>query len=211
MRFFIALEIPTDSRQQLETVQQELEQIIPGIRLTNNGKLHLTIAFIGEQPESIKDDLVKIIKDAATGIPSFSITPAYIDGFPHLHQADVFWVGVKGDIDKLMVIRERIKDGLIRLGLFIDERRYVPHIAIGKMNNNFSLQPDQENKLQALMMDNFEPIQITSIKLFESIPEEPARIALPEAAASLQAGTQSVAGGGFHTHNTLAEIPLSLP
>ncbi|OGE36894.1 2'-5' RNA ligase [Candidatus Daviesbacteria bacterium RIFCSPLOWO2_01_FULL_43_38] len=211
MRFFIALEIPTDSRQQLETVQQELEQIIPGIRLTNNGKLHLTIAFIGEQPDKLQGDLTQVLQKAAQGISPFSITPAYIDGFPSLHHTHTFWVGVKGDTDKLMVLRERIKDGLISLGLDIDERRYVPHIAIGKMNNNFSLQPDQENKLQALMMDNFEPIQITSIKLFESIPEEPARIALPEAAASLQAGTQSVAGGGFHTHNTLAEIPLSLP
>lgn len=187
MRYFIALEIPSECRKQLESVQESLEQIIPEVRLTNNSKLHLTIAFVGEQPESIKDDLVKIIKDAASGIPSFSITPAYIDGFPHLHQAAVFWVGVKGDIDKLMVIRERIKDGLIKLGLFIDERRYIPHIAIGKMDNNFSLQPDQESKLQTLMMDNFNPIQITSIKLFESIPEE-----------------------GFHTHNTLAEIPLQL-
>lgn len=185
MRYFIALEIPNECRKQLEAVQQNLEQIIPGIRLTDNEKLHLTIAFIGERPDSMKDSLVQIINDAVSGIPPFTITPAYIDGFPHLHQAHVFWVGVKGDIDKLMVIRERIKDGLASLGLDTEDRRYIPHIAVAKINNNFNLLPDQERRLQELMLDNFEPIQINSIKLFESIPEE-----------------------GFHTHNTLAEIPL---
>lgn len=185
MRYFIALEIPQESRKQLERVQQGLEQIIPGIRLTNNEKLHLTIAFIGEQPDTLKENLVKVMANAASSIPPFSITPAYIDGFPHLHQAHVFWVGVKGDIDKLMVIRERIKDGIISLGLDTEEKRYIPHISVGKINNGFQLQPQQEEKLQEIMLDNFEPIQIISIKLFESIPEE-----------------------GFHTHNTLAEIPL---
>lgn len=186
MRFFIALEIPESSRRQLEIVQNELEKIIPGIRLTNNEKLHITIAFIGEQPEEIRGKLALAIKEATFNITPFDLTPAYMDGFPDLHHAHTFWVGVSGDIDKLMVIRERIKDGLIHLGLDTDERRYIPHIAIAKTNSSFHLQSDQEVKLQQLMLDNFQPIQITSIKLFESIPEE-----------------------GFHKHNTLAEIKLN--
>lgn len=185
MRFFIALEIPEESKKELDSVQERLREIIPGIRTTDNNKLHLTIAFIGEQPEGIRDKLTRVIKNAALGIPSFQITPAYVDGFPHLHQAHIFWVGVKGDIDKLMILRERIKDGLADLGLDTDDRRYVPHIAVAKINGGFHIQPDQESKLQNMMEQNFSPIKITSIKLFESIPEE-----------------------GFHRHNTLAEIPL---
>ncbi len=187
MRFFIALEIPEESRRQLELVQKELQEIVPGTRLTDNQKLHLTIAFLGEKPDRMKDALTQIIQSAVLNIPPFEITPAYIDGFPNLHNANVFWVGVKGDIDKLMVIRERIKDGLVSLGLDTNEKRYIPHISVGKINNSFHLQPQQERKLQEMMMDHFAPICISSIKLFESIPEE-----------------------GFHTHNTLAEIPLEV-
>lgn len=185
MRFFIALEIPKSSLQELEDVQKSLQKIIPKVRLTKSDKLHLTIAFIGEQPETLKNDLINIIKAATHNISSFEITPAYLDGFPHLHEAHTFWVGAKGEIDKLMLLRERIKDELESLGLDTDERRYIPHIAIAKINNHFQLQKDQEEALQEMMMDQFKPIKITSIKLFESIPEH-----------------------GFHTHNTLAEIPL---
>ena len=94
MRFFIALEIPDDSQQQLETVQIKLKQLIPEVRLTNPEKLHLTLAFIGEQPESLLPKLIEIIKQAVTGISRFELTPAYIDGFPNIHHPHTFWIGV---------------------------------------------------------------------------------------------------------------------
>lgn len=185
MRFFIALEIPENSKQDLLKVQQRLTQIIPGIRLTDNGKLHLTIAFVGEQPDILKDDLIEVLKTAVSGIHPFQVAPAYIDGFPNLHHAKVFWVGVKGDIDKLFILRERIKDELEKLGLSTDERRYVPHIALAKINQDFKLTASQETEIEKLETNKFNPISITSIKLFTSIPS-----------------------GSFHQHNTLAEIKL---
>jgi RNA 2',3'-cyclic 3'-phosphodiesterase len=185
MRFFIALEIPDISQQQLESVQDKLKHLIPKVRLTDPEKLHLTLAFIGEQPEDMKDNLIEVIKNAVLGIPPFSLTPAYIDGFPNIHSPNTIWVGVKGDIEKLLLIRERIKDGLKELRMMVDERRFTPHIAIGKIGN-FHLDSKTENSLASIMAKEFEPIKITSIKLFESVAEE-----------------------GFHTHNTLAEIKLS--
>lgn len=45
-----------------------------------------------------------------------------------------------------------------------------------------------KRNLEKIMACFFEPIPITSIKLFESVPS-----------------------GSFHTHNTLAQIPLIVP
>ncbi len=186
MRFFIALEIPEDSRRQIESVQASLKRLFPEIRLTDSDKFHLTIAFIGEQPEQMKTTLVNIMLNAVDKIPPFAVTPALIDGFPSLHNSKVLWIGVKGDTDKLMIIRERIKDGLKDLNLVVDERRYEPHIAIAK-SHNFYLSEEKEASLQAIILSRyFEPIKITSLKLFESIPS-----------------------GGLHKHNTLAEVVLN--
>lgn len=185
MRFFIALDIPLASKEELEVVQQTLKETVPQIRLTDNNKLHLTIAFIGEQPDQLQKNLAEIIRQAVFDISPFQVTPAYIDGFPNLHSARVFWMGVKGDIDRLFIMRERIKDGLEFLGLSTDERRYIPHIAIAKTYPAFRLKPYQEIEIEKLESKKFKPIHTNSIKLFESIPQE-----------------------GFHIHNTLAEIPL---
>lgn len=188
MRFFIALEIPETDKLQFRSVQQKLEELIPGVKLTDPDKFHLTFAFIGEQSDTVKQSLVYVLQRAALGISSFEITPAYIDGFPDIHHPKVIWAGVKGDIDKIIILRERIKDGLAKLNLDTDDRRFIPHITIAKFNGNshpVEVSLKLEEKLQGLMQNAFTPIRITSIKLFESLPL-----------------------GGFHKHNTLAEVKL---
>lgn len=184
MRFFIALEIADQNRLQLRSIQSKLSKLIPNLRLTDHDKLHLTLAFIGEHPQQLKTELVNIMDKSIDGIKPFQVTPAYIDGFPNIHHPQVIWVGVKGDIDKLLILRERIKDGLITLNLMVDERRFTPHMTIAK-TNGVKVNSGVEQQIQKLMSSEFEPINIDSIKLFESIPHH-----------------------GFHQHNTLAEIKL---
>ena len=145
------------------------------------------MAFLGEQPDELQNQLTQAIRKAAEEIPSFKVTPAYIDGFPNLHHPQVLWVGVKGDIDKVLLIRERIKDGLANLHLPVDERRFIQHITIAKLNNNLKIDQKLEVELEKLMALPFDPIKISSIKLFESVPKD-----------------------GFHKHNALAEIHLIL-
>lgn len=190
MRFFIALEIPDENRPQFQAIQNRLHKFLPQAKLTDPEKIHLTLAFIGEQPDNLQHNLTEAITQATLNVPPFEVTPAYIDGFPNLHHPNVLWVGVKGDIDKVLLIREGIKDGLENLHLPVDERRFVPHITIAKFKNDIHIDRDLEVKLEQIMTSpdliGIEPIKITSIKLFESSPRE-----------------------GFHTHNTLAEIHLS--
>lgn len=186
MRFFIALEIPKQNLPEFQSIQAKLHTFIPQAKLTDIEKIHLTLAFIGEQPDELRDQLIQVIRNSVKNIPTFEVTPAYIDGFPTIHHPEVLWVGVKDDIDKVLLIREGIKDGLEAMHLPVDERRFVPHISIAKLNHSFQIDRNLEVRLEEMMQSNFAPIQITSIKLFESIPED-----------------------GLHQHNTLAEIKLS--
>ncbi|MBI3109629.1 RNA 2',3'-cyclic phosphodiesterase [Candidatus Daviesbacteria bacterium] len=186
MRFFIGLEIPNENLLQFQAIQAKLHTLIPQVRLTDLAKIHLTLAFLGEQPVELKGQLAEIIRKAAENVPNFEVTPAYIDGFPHLHHPQALWVGVKGDIDKILLIRERIKDGLASLHLPVDERRFIPHISIAKANNHLKIDQKLEANLEKIMAQAFDPIKISSIKLFASLPQN-----------------------GFHSHNTLAEIKLA--
>lgn len=185
MRFFISLEIPKQNLAQFKDIQDRLHILIPQARITDLDKIHLTLAFIGEQSDSLKDSLTQVIKSATEGIPPFEVTPAYIDGFPTIHDPNILWVGVKGDIDKILLIRESVKDGLEELRLPVDERRFTPHITIAKIKDDFHIDRDLEVSLEKVMTIPFDPIRISSIKLFESLPQE-----------------------GFHKHNTLAEVKL---
>lgn len=57
MRFFIALEIPEENKPQFQSIQAKLHTLIPQARLMALEKIHLTLAFIGEQPDDFKDKL----------------------------------------------------------------------------------------------------------------------------------------------------------
>lgn len=186
MRFFIALEIPEENRPAFQTIQEKLHTLLPQAKFTNPGKIHLTLAFVGEQPEELKDKLIEVISASVKDIPPFEVTPAYIDGFPNIHEPQVLWIGTKGDIDKILLIAKRITEGLEDLKLPIDERRFIPHITIAKFNNHFQLKRNLENNLDKIMGLPYEPITISSIKLFESAPQN-----------------------GLHKHNVLAEVKLS--
>ncbi len=185
MRFFIALEITDQNRTQIRQIQQEVAQVLPEARLTNPEKLHLTLAFIGEQPDSLKERLVETLAKATRDIPPFEITPGYINGFPSLHHPNVLWIGVKGDIDRLIVIQQRLEDELTDLKLPVDTRPFMPHITIAKFNSP-EISHKIEDQLREIMDRHLDPIYIDSIKLFESIPDS-----------------------GLHSHNTLAEIRLT--
>jgi RNA 2',3'-cyclic 3'-phosphodiesterase len=187
MRFFIALEIPEESQHEIHSIQQKIKNVIPNMRLTDPHKLHLTLAFVGDQQSELSQDLTKVLEHAVEGIKPFEITPAYLDAFPKLHDPRVFWLGVKGDVDKLFWIEERLRDGLADLHLDTDSRRFIPHISIGKVSR-IDLSRETEEKIEEIVLNHeFGPLTIHSIKLFESVPNE-----------------------GFHTHNTLAKIPLVL-
>lgn len=185
MRFFIALEIPHQNILQFQSIQDKLHTLIPQAKITPVEKIHLTLAFLGEQPDNLKGKLTQIIRDATKDISEFEVTPAYIDGFPTIHQPQILWVGVKGDIDKVLLIREKVKDQLELLKLPVDERRFVPHITIAKLTSDIRVDQKLEEALQKIMVQEFNPIKISSIKLFESIPNQ-----------------------SFHRHNTLAEVKL---
>ena len=107
MRFFIALEIPSENGFQFQAIQDSLSKLIPQVKLTSLDKIHLTLAFLGEQSDNLVSDLPRIIQQAASGISPFEVTPAYIDGFPNLHHPNNLWVGVKGDIDKVLLIGKK--------------------------------------------------------------------------------------------------------
>jgi RNA 2',3'-cyclic 3'-phosphodiesterase len=184
MRFFIALSIPGGYIHCLEDVQKNLKEILPEVGLTPREKLHLTLDFLGEHPDEIQNDLTESLRKACLGIKPFSIAPAYIDAFPNIHHPHTFWVGVKGDIDHLVILRERIKDEIINLGIPVDDRRFVPHIKIGGIPSR-EITPGEEEKIQHIPFENLDTIYINSIRLYNSVPD-----------------------GSFHRHNMLAEIKL---
>src|ERR1051325_9853464 len=94
MRLFIALDIDDAIRERLVSFVDGVRNFAPDARWVKTESLHVTLKFIGEQP----DTAVEKIKQALTTI-STATTEINFCGygfFPTAKSARVLWIGMEG-------------------------------------------------------------------------------------------------------------------
>src|SRR5437016_7218427 len=95
MRVFIALDIEDAIRDRISRFMDGVREFAPDARWVRPESLHVTLKFIGEQP----DPKLQEIERALAGIhaPSTTVSFRGYGFFPSPRSARVFWVGVEGD------------------------------------------------------------------------------------------------------------------
>ena len=93
MRLFIALDIDDAIRERIARFIEGVSGFAPDARWAQPESLHVTLKFIGEQPESA----VEQIKQALSGISASAIAIEFrgYGFFPTAKSARVFWVGME--------------------------------------------------------------------------------------------------------------------
>jgi 2'-5' RNA ligase len=125
IRLFVALEIPREVRQRLAALQGG----VPGARWASDGRMHLTLRFIGEVDENVAHD----VDDALAGIraPSFVLELAGVGEFGG-KKPRALWAGVRAN-DALLHLQKKVETALQRIGLPPEERKFSAHVTLARM------------------------------------------------------------------------------
>ncbi len=120
MRLFIAIRLSDTIKDALVSAQRELHD--HGIRgnYTREENLHLTLAFIGEFPDS------EPVMDALEAV-SFSPFELELQGMGCFR--DLWWAGMKASAP-LNAVSRRIRQALGNAGIPFDRKRFTPHITL---------------------------------------------------------------------------------
>ena len=126
MRCFIAIDLPDPVRDALEPVLAAL----PFGRPADPDQLHLTLAFLGEQP----DELVEAAHLALEGIrfPRFDLQLAGLGSFPE-RRPQVLWAGVR-EASAVAALHGRVRAALHGAGLVLERRRFRPHVTLARVD-----------------------------------------------------------------------------
>ena len=156
MRLFIALPVTRRCREQIWGLSQRLQKRDPLAQWERPEKFHLTLAFLGEQPDE------KAACQALSRVEGreFALTFSHLGRFP----------GEKGDViflrpqpsHPLMEIQKRLAQQLEQEGIFLEKRPFSPHITLlrrGKKETAWERLP-----LSPLVLP------VRTISLMESIP-----------------------------------------
>jgi 2'-5' RNA ligase len=123
MRVFVAIDMPPPVRAALGRVQAAL----PFGRATDEGQLHLTLAFLGEQP----DAMVEAAHDAlsALSFAPFELQPQGLGSFG----GDVLWAGMR-DAAPVVALHGRVLPALHGAGIVLERRRFRPHVTLARFD-----------------------------------------------------------------------------
>ena len=120
MRLFIAIHLSEEQKDALIDVQDQIFN--QGIRgnYTTEDNLHLTLAFIGEYPDS---DVVLEALDTVV----FSPFPITLSGFGNFK--DLWWIGIKTS-QELQSLAKKVRRTLVENGIPYDRKKFSAHITI---------------------------------------------------------------------------------
>jgi len=129
MRLFVALDIDQSIRERIVRFVEGLHNFAPDARWIKPESMHVTLKFIGEQP----DAAVESLKQAMSGITA-PVTEISLRGcgfFPTPKSARVFWVGIEAG-PELAAFASAIEEKLAELGIPKEDRAFSPHLTLAR-------------------------------------------------------------------------------
>lgn len=110
------------------------------VRWTPRENVHLTLLFLGDTSVELIPQLKEQIIQAASNTSPFTLTLGEAGAFPSYHSPKILWVGLDGEVRKLMQFQGRIEGALRTLGFEPERRPFTPHITVGRTARDLTRQ-----------------------------------------------------------------------
>lgn len=171
LRAFIAIEFTPQVKDAIEKETSALRQSIDTdvIRWVAPDNLHLTLKFLGDVPSNRLEFIQQAMMQEAAHISPFEIQAGGLGAYPNTHSPRVLWVGLHAPSD-LASLQKKLEDAFVRLGFPREERRFSPHLTIGRINAG-AAPADLKKVHDALarrQLGNISPSKVDAIHLFKS-------------------------------------------
>lgn len=172
IRLFVALPIPAEIRSKLSRLACGL----PGARWVSPENYHLTLRFVG----NVDTDIAEDVDNALLRIDAEGLT---------VDLDSIGWFGTKkkpttivakaAKTPELLHLQRKIESAMVRIGLGPDERKFMPHITLGRLKGASMMDVERYCAANAgVVLPSF---MIHDFKLYSSFLSQSGAIYTPEA------------------------------
>lgn len=165
MRLFVALELSEAVRAAVRELLGRLQRARADVRWVRPEGMHLTLKFIGEFPEEKLPSLRAALSVVRSSRPA-ELHFRELGFFPSERRPRVLWVGVEAS-DNLAELAAQVEAALEPLGVERENRRYLPHLTLGRFKSPKHLERLQE-EMTALPSTDLGRIEAREFFLFQS-------------------------------------------
>ncbi|HUP61800.1 MAG TPA: RNA 2',3'-cyclic phosphodiesterase [Thermoanaerobaculia bacterium] len=166
MRLFLATSFPSEVLDDLNERVSRFKSRLPAASWVRPGTQHLTLAFLGEQPETLVDSLTPPMTNAVAALPRFGATLKSSGFFPNPRHARVGWIGLDPE-EKFRALAKSVRDVVLACGVSLDGADFKPHLTLMRMRAGW---PPASIDLFSKTLRDFRsaPFEVTEVTLFSS-------------------------------------------
>jgi len=166
IRTFISVSVPKEIVNIQSMLKSTVEPKGVKVRWVMNGKMHLTLKFLGNITQGSIDNLNEALFNAVKSAKVINLSISGTGAFPVKGRPNVLWLGIKGDIDELKELTVNINNSLEPLGFITEKRDFLPHVTIARIKSNQKKIPNISNYLNTTFTEL--PMKIVKISLMQS-------------------------------------------
>ena len=140
-RLFIAVELPPEAIEEIGTFINDMPVKTEGlVRWTPRENVHMTLQFLGDTDVETVPEIQEKIAAAAANTGPMQLALGETGAFPTLRAPRILWVGLTGEVRKLVQLQGRIEGAMRSLGFEPERRPFSPHITVGRTGRSMAEQ-----------------------------------------------------------------------
>jgi RNA 2',3'-cyclic 3'-phosphodiesterase len=140
LRAFLAIDPPEEILHAIGGIQGRLQRMIRGeVRWVRPEAIHLTLKFFGDIPESAVVDIAAVVEKAVAGVAPFFLEIGGAGVFPDQRRPQVLWLGMNGDVPRLLGLQQVLEGELGKVGFPAEERPFRPHLTLARIKSSRGL------------------------------------------------------------------------
>lgn len=133
VRTFVAVEISSEMRLRAGQLIDRLSSTAAKVRWVEPHNLHFTLKFLGDVDLLDIPQLCEAVTGAVAELPPFEIEALGAGAFPDLHNPRTVWLGVGRGTEAMVELHDAVERALTTLGFRREQRRYRPHVTLGRV------------------------------------------------------------------------------
>jgi 2'-5' RNA ligase len=136
IRAFLAIDPPEEILREIGRIQERLQRMIRGeVRWVRPEAIHLTLKFFGDIPENAVANIAMVMDEAAAGEAPLTLMIGGAGVFPDQRRPQVLWLGMDGDVPRLLNFQKEIEGRLRIAGFPAEERPFRPHLTLARIKS----------------------------------------------------------------------------
>ena len=168
MRTFIAIDLDEQLKIPLFKIIDGLDSGERNVKWVKKQGMHITLKFLGNITDTQKLDVESALKASTEKHKPFPLTFRGIGSFPPgSRRPRVFWIGID-ESEPLKVLQKEIEDKLADVGFPKEDRKFHPHLTLGRVKKNINLEPVLA-ELEKYRKEFFGEMNVEKVIFFQSI------------------------------------------